>query len=294
MTALRRSPTPLPLGRRLIRLALYSSVLVISLLAIGILNNNYSLTRPSLADFQAQLDRSFVSATYWSYGQPPETNGYLTYMLQDCAQLSGDPRLQKAVAESMVPLRNTYMARLVEPDAPFIPPGNWIDVEDAAYHRWLTHAISRGQYPISPKDRALMLAPEGARTGRATHQLFTLILYRRYNGTTPALDQLIRHLSLRIAGEAALDFRVTDLYLQRISFLLAAGQPDLVQPRWVERALAAQDSSGGWFTNWYGWAPTPYRFALEDAPLSHPTSQGLWLTCMLKYRFPAWSRQHYR
>ncbi len=281
------------LGRRLIRFVACAFAGVLSLLAIGVLNNNYSFTQPSLAEFQSRLDRATLDSIFWTFAQPPITNGYLTYMLQDCAQMSGDPKLKTSVRESMLLLRNTYMARLVDPDAPFIPPGAWMDT-DAAYHRWLTHAISQGQYPLSPEDRAVMFAPDGARTGKATHQLLTLILYRRFHGATPALDQLIRHISLRIAQEAALDFRVTDLYLQRISFLLAAGQADLVKPRWVERALAAQESSGGWFYNWHGWAPTPYRFGWDAEPHVHPTSQGLWLSCMLKYRFSDWSRRHYR
>lgn len=75
-----------------------------------------------------------------------------------------------------------------------------------------------------------MFRADKHRTGRATHQLFALLFYREFNGETPALNTLIRRISERIAQEAVLDFRVTDLYLQRITFLLAAGQLDLVQP----------------------------------------------------------------
>jgi hypothetical protein len=139
-----------------------------------------------------------------------------------------------------------------------------------------------------------MFRPDKRRTGRATHQLFALLLYREFNGETPALNALIRRISERIAQEAALDFRVTDLYLQRIAFLLAARQSDLVQPRWVERALARQEPSGGWFWGWYGWQPTLYRFGLEESESSHATAQGLWLTCMLKYGYPEWVSAHYR
>ena len=139
-----------------------------------------------------------------------------------------------------------------------------------------------------------MFAAGKYRTGRATHQLISLILYRQYNGATPELDALIRRACERIAHEAALDFRVTDLYLQRIAFLLAAGQTDLVKPRWVERALDAQQSNGGWYYTWHGWQPTPYRIQLEDAPQSHPTVQGLWLAVMLQHRYPEWVAAHYQ
>ncbi len=293
MNPARLKPTRASLPRRVIRWVAYAFLGGVLLVAIGVLNNNFSLSKPSLAEFQARLDRSILDSTDWMYAQPPESNGYLTFMAQDCVEMSGEPKLAKFVKESMGIIRHSFMARLVEPQAPFVAPGPWI-ASAGAYNRWLTYAISRGEYPLSEEDRIAMLEPDRARTGRATHQLFALMLYRRYQGATPALDQLIRHISLRIAQEAALDFRVTDLYLQRISFLLAAGQADLVQPRWVERALGAQDSNGGWFWNWFGWAPTPYLFGLEDAPHIHPTSQGLWLSYMLKYRFPEWSRRHYR
>ena len=98
----------------------------------------------------------------------------------------------------------------------------------------------------------------------------------------------------RIAAEAAFDFRVTDLYLQRIAFLLAAGRPDLVKPRWVERALAAQQSDGGWYYTWHGWAPTPYRYSISDEhSIAHATAQGMWVACMLRYRYPDWIDKNY-
>jgi hypothetical protein len=57
------------------------------------------------------------------------------------------------------------------------------------------------------------------------HQLFALYLYRKFNGDTPELDRIMIRVENRIAAGAALSFRVTDLYLQRIAFLLAARRP---------------------------------------------------------------------
>jgi hypothetical protein len=140
-----------------------------------------------------------------------------------------------------------------------------------------------------------MFSPDKYQTGSATHQLFALYLYRSYNGSTPDLDRLIRRISVRIASETSFDFRVTDLYLQRIAFLLAAGQPDLVKRRWVERALAAQQHDGGWRYSWHGWQPKPFRFQFADeSSISHATAQGMWIVYMLKYRYPQWIEQNYR
>lgn len=277
---------------RILRFSFAALLLGLALLAAGVANNNLSLRRLSRSEFQRRLDRSILNGTDWEASLPDETNAYLVYMLRDCVEMSGEPRLAALLRRSAPGLANTYLARLVDPNAPFVAPSSDLNTA-SAYERWIVHAISRGQYALSTGEKTEMFQLGSARTGKATHKLFSLVLYRRYNGPTPALDRLIRHLSVRIAREAALDFRVTDLYLQRIAFLLAAGQSDLVRPRWVERALAAQDPSGGWLFNWYGWSPTPYKFGFDDLPSSHATSQGLWLSYLLKHRYPDWIQRHY-
>jgi hypothetical protein len=99
----------------------------------------------------------------------------------------------------------------------------------------------------------------------------------------------------RIAMEATYDFRVTDLYLERIPFLLAAGRPDLVKPRWVERILAAQQSDGGWRYTWGGWGPHVLSYAdAGERSQAHPTGLGMWLTNMLKHRYPEWIEKNFQ
>jgi hypothetical protein len=226
--------------------------------------------------------------------QDRQANAYLTYMVQNCAALAGDAQLRTYAERVYKQDPDPNLARLNDPSLPFDTPSSRTLAELPDYQRWTMHAISKKELNLSETDRAEMFNPDRHRTGRATHQLFALIVYRQFNGETPALNALIRRVSERIAQEAALDFRVTDLYLQRITFLLAAGQSDLVRPRWVERALAAQEPSGGWYYCWYGWCPTPYSFQLDEPENVHATAQGLWLTCMLKYRYPEWIRAHYR
>jgi hypothetical protein len=163
------------------------------------------------------------------------------------------------------------------------------------YQRWVLYGAYPSEVRLSPSEREDMFSPDKHRTGQATHQLLALYFYRRSRGPSPELDGLMRKIEERIAGEAALDFRVTDLYLQRLAFLLAAGRPDLVRARWVERALAAQQSDGGWLLTWHGWSRTPYRFSLaQKSSAAHATAQGIWMACMLKYRYPGWIEQNYR
>lgn len=267
---------------------------VVAVFGFGVANNNFPRTSYSRAEFEKKLNRSYVAASEWMQAEDREPNIYLTYMVHNCAVLSGDARL-RAFAERAYALDpDPPNARMIDPSKPFFAPSPRYAEHLSDYQRWILYALSRKEFFLTEADKAEMFRPDKHRTGRATHQLFALLLYREFNGETPALNALIRRISERIAQEAALDFRVTDLYLQRIAFLLAARQSDLVQPRWVERALARQEPSGGWFWGWYGWQPTLYKFGLEESESSHATAQGLWLTCMLKYGYPEWVSAHYR
>jgi hypothetical protein len=81
--------------------------------------------------------------------------------------------------------------------------------------------------------------------------------------------------------------------MQRMAFVLAAGRPDLIRRRWVERAIAKQHADGGWISSWYGWGPGLFVFRLSPkVPNSHTTVQGVWTLYMLKYRYPEWLRRH--
>ncbi len=285
-------------------------LLLLALLPAGIalLNNNLSLGSVSRAEIVGRLDKAIIpsrdwiaavggGASPWIPENPRSVTGNpaLMHMVADCARLSGDSRLQALVALYFTANSSPYaFARMVGPNSRFEPPAEKQTWKDEDYQLWLMHAASPAGIPLSPAARANMFAPDKYRSGSATHQLFALYLYRALNGTTPSLDRLIHHISLRVAHEASVDFRVTDLYLQRVAFLLAAGQPDLVKRRWVERALDAQQLDGGWRWSWYGWQPTLYRFTLnEEDSAAHPTAQGMWIAYMLKYRYPDWIEKNY-
>ena len=263
---------------RLSRLLLCLVVTGILLIGIAWLDNNWSIRPPSRADFLGRMDNAIRASRDWVLAMGDPTvflmneesaallqNAILMHMVADCARASSDERLkQLAALYFSVNAADPYsMGRLVDRNRRFKWPAHheW-SAED--YQPWYIHAVAPTEYPLSAEAHANMFSPDKYRTGGATHQLFALYLYRNYNGATPDLNHLIRHISVRIASEASIDFRVTDLYLQRIAFLLATGQIDLVRRRWVERALAAQRSDGGWLVSWHGWQPSPFSFRFEE------------------------------
>ena len=291
-----------------------ASTLILLLLALcaALLNNNVSIGQTSREEFVGNLDRVIAHSTGWTFAQyrqtvsggVPTSEGYAllsnsatAYMVVDCASLSTESPI-KALGSSFLDawkVRKNFLGKIVDPAMPVNAPsdGELRNLEE--YQRWILHGVAPNDFPLSSSEMADMFSPDKYRTGKATHQLFALYFYRKSQGSTPELNHLMRKIEERIAWEAALDFRVTDLYLQRLAFLLAAGRSDLIRPRWIERAFAAQQIDGGWRKSWHGWDRTPYRFSFSSELTSaHPTAQGMWIAYMLKYRYPEWIDRNYK
>src|ERR1039457_6511797 len=262
-----RSATRLGFLKWLRRIATSVAILLALALAVALVNNNASIRRPSRAEFVGSLDQTLARSTDWALRQYPKTatgtastpegrylvsNSATAHMVVDCASLSSDPRM-KALGSSFVDawkVETSVFGRMVDPAVPANAPSGLELQRLEEYQRWVLHGAAPDDVPLSPKEIDDMFSPDRYRTGKATHQLFALYFYRKSKGSTPELDRLMQKIEERIAGEAAVDFRVTDLYLQRLAFLLAAGRPDLIRARWVERALAAQQMDGGWLESW--------------------------------------------
>jgi hypothetical protein len=298
------------LFRPLLRLSLAVLALLALAIALSVVNNNVSFPSVSPVDFVSSLDRSLAASTAWTSAQFSSnssgkliatdsgvefvSNPPLMHMLADCAAISGDPRLQQ-LSSKIVAVYRSYAGLWGKIVDPAIAGSNPVSPEKEEYLRWIMHAISPATQTLSNAEQADMLSPDKFSMYDATHQLFALYVYRKFNGDTPELRSVMDRLEGRIAMESAVDFRVTDLYLERIAFLLAAGRPDLVKPRWVERALAAQQSDGGWRYAWHGWGPHLFGYTLAHAhSVAHSTALAMWLTNMLKYRYPEWIQKNYK
>jgi hypothetical protein len=289
-----------------------AALIMLLALALGaaVLDNNLSPRRLSRAEFVGNLDKSLDRGTDWAFrqfqqtvaGQPtPEgqlllSNSATAHMIVDCASISSEPRM-KSIGSDFVDawkVRANIWGKVVDPTMATEAPSDQEVQALEEYQRWLLYGAAPSEISLSRMELEDMFSGDKYRTGKATHQLFALYIYRKSKGSTPELERLMQMIEERIAKEAAIDFRVTDLYLQRVAFLLAAGRPDLIRPRWVERAMAAQQIDGGWLREWHGWSRTPYRFSFgHESPTAHATAQGMWISCMLKYRYPDWIERNY-
>ncbi len=293
-----------PVVRRILTWLLAGGAALVLLFGVAVVNNNYSFTRPSKAEFNAQLNREIDSSTQWilthpeNYGNPP-----LMFMIGDMAEMSDDPRLQQYVQGYLASNRvhipgrpqTWYYARWAFPSlqVPLVPRGevpyfSWQD-------RWFGFASAPDKVDLEPQDRADLFSPTKYSWGVRLHfQLIALDIYRRFNGPSPELNAAINPVAEGVAHDAFWDFRVNDAYYQRNACILGAGRPDLVRSRWIERMMDAQNADGTWNSCWHGWCRGVFEFKFNDNDFGHATVQGAWALYQLKYRYSDWINQNYK
>ncbi|HUI83755.1 MAG TPA: hypothetical protein VL240_06000 [Candidatus Binatia bacterium] len=279
-------------------------VCLLALVAVAILNNNYSLGEPSRAAFSAQLDHAIETSTQWILTHPEvQGNPPLMYMVADMAEMSGDPRLHQFVESYLgssrvnIPGRpiTFYWARWADPRLPVPEIPKFMLPELGWQNRWFAYASAPNKVKITEQDHANLFSPTKYSWGIRVHfQLLALDMYRRFNGTSAELDGAINPVAEAVAhSDAYWDFRVGDAYYQRSAVLLAANRPDLVRSRWIDRILDHQHPDGSWNYCWYGWCRGVLEFRLKDQDFGHSTVQAAWALYMLKYRYSDWIAQHY-
>ena len=287
--------------RRIVRATAVSLAALIVLLAVGVLNNNFSLTHRSRATFNAQLDSDLDRAIAWiaANNDPSGVNPPLMYMVADIEKMTGDPRLRPVLEANAQTLHGRYAGdlltpfwlRFVNPHAPLPFLSTW-ELRGQGYdQRWFAYAIKPEQVHLSDEDVANLFSLTKYVWGARHHQLLGLIMYRDFNGGSQKVDTTLRQLCEKEARDQGYDFRVTDAYLQRNAFMLAAGQPDLIRSRWIERIMDNQIPDGSWKFCWYGWCRGVTEFGYSDS--QHATIQAAWALAQLKYRYPQWIEEHY-
>ncbi len=290
------------LAGRLLRWAAIGVAILILLVAVAVFNNNFSLTHRSRAAFNAQLDASLDHAIAWiaSNNDVSGVNPPLMYMLADMEKMTNDPRLRSVLEANKRTLNDRYGSnpltpfwlRFVEPQTP-LPFMTTLELRREGFdQRWFAYAIKPEKVHLSEEDLADLFSLTKYVWGARHHQVLALIMYRDFNGDTGKVDDALRRLCEKEARDQHCDFRVTDAYVQRNSFMLAAGQPDLVRSRWIERILNNQTADGSWKYCWYGWCRGVMEFGRTDP--QHTTIQSAWALAQLKYRYPQWIEEHYR
>ncbi|MCP4111805.1 MAG: hypothetical protein GY749_40815 [Desulfobacteraceae bacterium] len=276
----------------------YSCGLILFVIILAIANNNISVSSVSEASFKSRLDNTMALSLKWleadAENMMKTPNAALFLMIADMADLSGNDRLNNIIEQYKALSGRSVWRRLIDKESSVFIPGRGMLDQLEDYQRWIVYAIEPVRTPVTEDEKISMFAPDSHYWGSLTHQLFSLYIYREHQGASTAIEELTDHLCERIAFEAVWDIRVTDLYLQRIAFILAAGRDDLIKKRWVERLIAYQQDNGGWLPGWYGWGPDIFKFRFKKKKTTaHATVQGMWVLWMLKYRYPEWITRNY-
>jgi hypothetical protein len=291
---------------RLLRGLRAALVLLILVVVIALLRNNFSFHKKSRAAFDAQVNLELDRSFNWIKDNAivSERNVAMMYMIAEMESMSHDPRLQ-AVLDGF---KRNYLShpgsrfdlvwfRLVDPNAavPVVQvPEMGSNVVDSV---WYAYALAPNRILLTDGDRANLFSPTKYIWGARQKQLLGLAMYREYNGRSPDLDDTIDYVAEKVARDAQFDIRLTDSYMQRVAFLLAAERPDLVRRRWVDRILDHQKPNGSWEACWYGWCRGVFEFSTDYKTdlggLGHATVQAAWVLTMLKYHYPQWIEENY-
>lgn len=292
--------------RRWQRWLLVLMLLFLAIIGWVLLDNSVSFKSTSPAEARRSVDKSYEAARDWVLLRQDDISGRnaneaLVYMIRHMTEIVAEADTEEPGFEEMLSTyhrthaskRNVWR-RMIDPQAEITTLNQEYLASVSDYLRWTAYALAPDKAPLTDEDFVSMYAPERHHHGSLTHQLFTFLILREQGRSDEKSEALINILCERIAGQAMLDFRVTDLYLQRVAFLLAADRADLVRRRWIERILDHQQEDGGYLTSWHGWGPGVFQIHFKsEKPIAHATIQGLWIMCMLKYRYPDWIKQNF-
>jgi hypothetical protein len=124
----------------------------------------------------------------------------------------------------------------------------------ALWGRWIIYAVYPQFRDLIPGDFDRFLSEDWSVSYgyMLTHRLHAYRVFREVNPNVAAsfdIRRLEERAQARMYLEMFLDFRVYDLYFERLAFLMEGAAVPHVPARWVERVLLDQNEDGGWATH---------------------------------------------
>jgi hypothetical protein len=124
-----------------------------------------------------------------------------------------------------------------------------------------------------------------------THQLMALRIAQHHQcGDVGKVNEVSRQLQERIQNQLFWDFRLVDVYLQRVWIMIESGAGDRIKPVWIQRILSVQNADGGWSgfeplvplssRRVLGFSSRGIGIGLNESNF-HATAQGVFLMSLL-------------
>jgi len=278
--------------RRLFIIAAILIAIVIVTVTATLIYNNVSFTSDS--DFEKQLDRSIENALAWTESNKQtiltRKNIALIKMLAEADRLHPTPLFSEIVDSFMsTPSRPRCWKGLVDPDWNVDKVELNITIKkEYLDNKWVLYAIAPDKAEVDPKELGLFDA-EKWQHRKLTHQLDALLLLKRTKSEDTELDKLIEHLAGRLTTQLTTDIPVTDIYIQKATFILRAGHPEKIRKRWIERIIENQRADGGWDDRWFSFnseSKKPVFNSRGKETNQHATLQALTMLYLVKHRYP--------
>lgn len=124
-----------------------------------------------------------------------------------------------------------------------------------------------------------------------THQMMGYRFMQRTScKDVKKLSEKIITLSEFIRFQSIFDFRIVDVYIQRVLMLYDSGHSAKVNNRWIKRIIDHQSSDGGWDdfqpliniqgNRYFGYSSAGFSVAIPKSNF-HASAQGIWLMALL-------------
>ena len=270
------------------------------LLALAIAHNNFGESDYT----QEELNAAFNQSINWLQQNNPviqnDHNSMLWWMLIQAAEKQNNATLNQIIKQyktsNIARYQNSPWAYLITGQSnPHIsayslgnmPDYNLLFVYGFSCSRSLAYEdIIKIQHQTSFCWRQHPVSP-----ACTTHQMMGFRFMQRTGCEDPqSVADSINTLSGYIKQQSTYDFRVVDVYLQRVLMQLDSGHQEKINPRWVKRILAHQNADGGWDDfqplipvgggRYFGFHAKGVGIREPNSNL-HATAQGVWILVML-------------
>ena len=284
--------------KRLVKFLISSTIFLIIIAILFILNNNYGDTRYSIEDLK--LARQ-ASANWLLTNRDiilQEHNAILWWMLKQGSQQPHDDKVLNLFNEYKKVNFDFYSrspwSYLILDVRPQIDVNALLNEEKRDDNLLFIYGMTchslLGQEPAIKRqlDQRFCANQQPVLPACTTHQLLGIQFMQENNCGDKEQNAMVSEILLKtIKTQLTLDFRVVDVYLQRNLMLAKSGKFESIRKRWIKRILNAQLRDGGWQdfqplipvnnTQYFG-----FRFAIRENRSSfHATAQGYWLMSML-------------
>ena len=281
---------------------LFLFTLVIFIFSACVLNNNFFKKE---IEFDNVYD-SFNKSVNWIKENKDEIindhNSILWWMLNEAYLISKDERLNKVLEIYREQNSHIYSmspwSYLVYGNYPKVNSAEVLGSSGSDYTKFFIYGFScnseleKSELISMQQDTAFCFKNHLISPACLTHQMMGFRFMQRTGCGDPVTNtSRVSKLASYIKYQSIVDFRVIDVYLQRVLMLLDSGHGDLVNRRWIYRILKNQLDDGGWggFQPLIPLGGNQYiGFSAKgmsiDFPRSnfHATAQGILLLAMLQ------------